>query len=232
MLQSNVITYQTTDSIRLKNLAMTNIIKGMKGLVIKFAKKYSFGSTELFEENIHIGNISLLEALEKYDVSRGTAFSTFAYYYIIKDIDLHCQHLQMIRIPANIRNDILRTKKGKKDLEALQEYENMNNTVSIHYEDSEGNSLELPQTTFKCPHKKITVSITINHLNNILKQIDNVGAGIVVHYVGYGRKILGLEALGRKYNMSPEGIRLKKEKTLIIMKKLCKQQGIDIQDVL
>ena len=68
------------ESVAIKN----QIIRANLRLVVSIAKRY-VGPAEEFFELVSDGNISLMRAAEKFDVSRGNRFSTYASWAIIKN---------------------------------------------------------------------------------------------------------------------------------------------------
>jgi len=68
------------ESVAIKN----QIIRANLRLVVSIAKRY-VGPAEEFFELVSDGNISLIRAAEKFDVSRGNRFSTYASWAIIKN---------------------------------------------------------------------------------------------------------------------------------------------------
>jgi len=68
------------ESVATKNL----IISANLRLVVSIAKRY-VGPAEDFFELVSDGNLSLLRAVEKFDVSRGNRFSTYATWAIVKN---------------------------------------------------------------------------------------------------------------------------------------------------
>lgn len=62
----------------------TQIVRANLRLVVSIAKRY-FGPTQDFYELVSDGNMSLLRAADKFDVSRGNKFSTYATWAITKN---------------------------------------------------------------------------------------------------------------------------------------------------
>ncbi len=87
-LASDTVTDDQLNSVRdlLADVDATKqrIVKANLRLVVSIAKKHVGLSRDLFEI-ISDGNISLMRAVEKFDVSRGNKFSTYASWAIIKN---------------------------------------------------------------------------------------------------------------------------------------------------
>lgn len=61
--------------------AQEDIIRSNLGLVMKVAKRYMSNYQE-FNDLIQEGNLGLLKAIEKFDISKGFAFSTYAIHWV------------------------------------------------------------------------------------------------------------------------------------------------------
>lgn len=77
-------------------------------LVISIAASYASksGNNELLPDLIQQGNIGLLRALEKFDISKGCKFSSYAYDWIKKEIINYFYIDKTIEIPKHIRSKI------------------------------------------------------------------------------------------------------------------------------
>lgn len=62
-----------------------DLVNGNLRFVIYVAKKFSRISKE-FEELVQYGNIGLMKAIEKYDISYNNNFTTYAYYWVMQSI--------------------------------------------------------------------------------------------------------------------------------------------------
>lgn len=80
-----------------KRYARSRIINANQRFVVAIAKK--FGTNDNILDLISEGNIGLMEAIDKFDVSKGVKFATFAVWYIRRAINLY-----------NINNGALVTK--------------------------------------------------------------------------------------------------------------------------
>lgn len=84
--------------------AREQIIKNYLLLVVKIAREYMNMGVPL-GDLISEGNVGLMNALEKFDTSKGAPFSTCARFWIKQSIIRNCMHKKrIVRLPENISN--------------------------------------------------------------------------------------------------------------------------------
>lgn len=71
-----------------KRKATITLVNSNQRLVVSAAKKY--GTKDNILDLINEGNFGLLEAIEKFDLSKNVRFATFAVWYIRRAINLYC----------------------------------------------------------------------------------------------------------------------------------------------
>lgn len=97
------ITYKKTKSILIKN----KLIKANLRWVITVAKQYTYNKIT-FEDIINEGNIGLINAIDKFDPTRGIRFVTFATWYIRKHINMYINQISDVSIPFNIQFGVIK----------------------------------------------------------------------------------------------------------------------------
>lgn len=105
--------YKHTKNQDLKHL----LAECNSALVISIANKYRNNGLE-YLDLIQEGNVGLMEAIEKYDIERGTAFSTYATYlikhYITRALS---DKSRTIRIPAHMSAGLVYISQARRNLE-------------------------------------------------------------------------------------------------------------------
>ena len=96
--------------------AQDGIVGANLRLVVSIAKRF-VGRGSSFEDLIQEGNIGLLKAVNKFDVTRGFKFSTYATWWIRQAITRSiADQARTIRIPVHLLESIQRLMRGQRDL--------------------------------------------------------------------------------------------------------------------
>lgn len=86
-------------------------------LVVHAAKGYTCTNLTL-NDLIQEGNIGLMKAIDRFDISKDTRFSTYALYWIRQSIQRAIENLDgSVRIPVHVQEQVTRLKKAQKQLE-------------------------------------------------------------------------------------------------------------------
>lgn len=100
-------------AIRVGRRAKAKFINCNLRLVVNLARKYTRSCKTLdFMDLIQEGNLGLVRAIEKFDPTRGYAFSTYAYWWIRQSIQRAIQTNDCcIRLPIGIHESLAKIKK-------------------------------------------------------------------------------------------------------------------------
>ncbi len=96
--------------------AKKRLIEANLRLVINIAKQYMNKGLPL-EDLIEEGNIGLMKAVERFKVSKGCKFSTYATYWIRQAMERAiANQSNIVRLPVHVTNDIIRMLKIQREL--------------------------------------------------------------------------------------------------------------------
>lgn len=232
--------------------AKNDLINHNLRLVVHIAKHY-MGRGVSFLDLIQEGNLGLIKAVEKYDVTKGFKFSTYATYWIKQSISCAVMNqARNIRTPVHIIKLINSIKKAKQDfqkrtgkdaddneiakilnidIEKIKEaYSWMNDTISL---DTIINEDDDTSIDFFIEDKSAAISfLSIDEedrtiaINNILETLNDREKKIIIQRFGIGAdRAKTLEEIGKELNLSRERVRQIEE---IALKKLRNPQRVKI----
>jgi RNA polymerase primary sigma factor len=104
-----------------EKFAQDMLVKSNLRFVVNVAKKYQNQGMPL-SDLISEGNIGLMNAIEKYDVTKGYHFISYAVWWIRQAIlKAICEKSRMIRLPLNRANELVQIEKARKSFEGSSE---------------------------------------------------------------------------------------------------------------
>ena len=216
--------------------AKNKIINANLRFVVNVAKKYQNHGLDL-EDLISEGNIGLMTAIEKFDVSKGYHFISYAVWWIRQCIlKAVCEKSRAIRLPLNKANELVRIEHARKVVAGKkteqQEYEEigrMLNMDSAHVRDMINVSQEMisldaelsstedghnqlldyqEDTNYKKPEEQVIENSLSSEINTVLKTLSPKEAKVIkLRYGLNGAKPMSLKEVGDRCNLTKERIR-------------------------
>ncbi|MCQ2586781.1 MAG: RNA polymerase sigma factor RpoD/SigA [Treponema sp.] len=230
---------ETELALKAKNgdkLAKNKIVNSNLRFVVKVAKKYQNHGLELIDL-ISEGNVGLLTAIDKFDVSKGYHFISYAVWWINQSIlKAISEKSRAIRLPLNRANELVRIEHAKKAVSGnkteQQEYEeiasmlhmdisHVREMIDISREmislDAEINNSESDHTQvadfcedkiYARPDEQAINEAMCNDINNVVETLrPNEAKVIRMRYGLNGAKPMSLKEVGDECNLTKERIR-------------------------
>jgi len=223
-------------------MAKQKLVQANLRFVVNVAKKYQNQGLPL-SDLISEGNIGLMNAIERFDVSKGYHFISYAVWWIRQAIlKAICEKSRMIRLPLNRANELVQIEKVRKEIQGRHgeeaEIRKIAQTLNMdpdHVADlinisRELISLETPvyaekdssilgdfveDEGYKSPDSQVVEKALKDDINQILATLTDKESEIVQYRFGLnGRSPLSLKEIGDRYNLTKERIRQIEKKAL------------------
>ncbi|HZK19588.1 MAG TPA: RNA polymerase sigma factor RpoD/SigA [Treponemataceae bacterium] len=223
--------------------AKDKIVSANLRFVVNVAKKYQnngFDLTDLISE----GNIGLLIAIERFDVSRGYHFISYAVWWIRQSIlKAICEKSRPIRLPLNRANELVQIEKARKmvsgnktDEEEIAEVAELLNMTPRHVRemiaisrdmvslDSHIRSSDSESATvadfIEDQNSEDPADVAINvsmkeDINSVLTTLTDKEASVLQYRFGLnGSRSMSLKEVGDVFNLTKERIRQIEKKAI------------------
>lgn len=227
-------------------LAKNKIVNANLRFVVNVAKKYQKKGLEL-EDLISEGNIGLLTAIDKFDVSKGYHFISYAVWWIRQSIlKAICEKSRAIRLPQNRANELVQIEHAMKTIkdkvseeQEFSEIAAMLNMDVSHVRELLEISRDMASLDSDVAGKNDSVTtlgamiedkahaqpedFVINKemqkdINNVLSTLKPAEAEVLKMRYGIGvEKPMSLKEVGDKFNLTKERIRQIEKHALVRM---------------
>jgi RNA polymerase primary sigma factor len=222
--------------------AKNKLIKANLRFVVNVAKKYQNQGLPL-ADLISEGNIGLMNAIERFDVTKGYHFISYAVWWIRQAIlKAICEKSRMIRLPLNRANELVQIEKVRKELagngrgdseiaeiarqldmdqDHVAELLNISrDLVSLDtpiYDEKDSSLLSdvVEDKGYKQPHETAVDQALAEEINQVLSTLSQKEADIIQYRFGLnGRRPMSLKEIGTRYKLTKERIRQIEKKAL------------------
>jgi len=208
-----------------KQSLVDELIRGNLRFVISVAKTYQNQGLDILDL-ISEGNIGLMKAIDRYDITSGFKFISYAVWWIKQQI-LYAlnEYSRTIRVPSNIIQEAQKLKKeefSQEDKYVIEHTEtylhNIPTTVDLFKEINEDGDtlLELiVNPNADSPEKLANSTEDLKHrIKYMLSFLDERESAIIDGYFGLSGVEKNLEDLGEEFGCTKERIRQLKDKAI------------------
>jgi RNA polymerase primary sigma factor len=222
--------------------AKNKLIQANLRFVVNVAKKYQNQGLPL-ADLISEGNIGLMNAIERFDVSKGYHFISYAVWWIRQAIlKAICEKSRMIRLPLNRANELVQIEKMRKELQSgskgdpeiyeiaraldMKE-EHVADLINISrdmvsldtpiYDEKDSSILSdfVEDRGQKAPEETVIDHSLQEDINVVLSTLSGKEADIIQYRFGLnGKRPMSLKEIGNRYKLTKERIRQIEKKAL------------------
>ena len=219
------------------------IVKANQRLVMSQASNYVGYNLE-FADLVQEGNMGLLKAIDKFDVSMGNRFSTYATYWIQQSIELAVYYQNdTVRVPVYYKKLLTKVRKTKSrmtsllgkepsnielanelemELDKLEEclaYTNEVTSLDKNIGDDDSTMLDMVSSKTLTPYERCCEQSKSDTLTDLINGLPEKEQFVIKNRYGVlGGAVLTLEQIGKALNVSHERVRQIERKALAILR--------------
>lgn len=222
--------------------AQDKLIKANLRFVVNVAKKYQNQGLPLMDL-VSEGNIGLMNAVERFDATKGYHFISYAVWWIRQAIlKAVCEKSRMIRLPLNRANELVQIDKARKEVDSskgeeneLREIAGLLNMSQDHvrdilnisrdmvsldvpvFTDRDGNTIGdfLEDSRYEQPEESMIENALRDDIDAVLATLTEKEARILRLRFGLnGNRAMSLKEIGDRFNLTKERIRQIEKKAI------------------
>jgi RNA polymerase primary sigma factor len=222
--------------------ARDRLVRGNLRFVVNVAKKYQNQGLPLMDL-ISEGNIGLMNAVERFDATKGYHFISYAVWWIRQAIlKAICEKSRMIRLPLNRANELVQIEKARKvvvnnhsEEEELTEIAGLLNMTNEHvrdivnisrdmvsldsplFADRDSSSMAdfIEDDQYENPEEHVIDMNLREDIDGILATLTPKEAEVIRHRFGLnGYKAMSLKEIGDLFGLTKERIRQIEKKAI------------------
>ncbi|HQB88897.1 MAG TPA: RNA polymerase sigma factor RpoD/SigA [Treponemataceae bacterium] len=222
--------------------AQDKLIKANLRFVVNVAKKYQNQGLPLMDL-VSEGNIGLMNAVERFDATKGYHFISYAVWWIRQAIlKAVCEKSRMIRLPLNRANELVQIDKARKEVDSskgeeneLREIAGLLNMSQDHvrdiinisrdmvsldvpvFADRDGNTIGdfLEDSRYEQPEESMIENALRDDIDAVLATLTEKEARILRLRFGLnGNRAMSLKEIGDRFNLTKERIRQIEKKAI------------------
>ncbi|HQF73365.1 MAG TPA: RNA polymerase sigma factor RpoD/SigA [Treponemataceae bacterium] len=222
--------------------AQDKLIKANLRFVVNVAKKYQNQGLPLMDL-VSEGNIGLMNAVERFDATKGYHFISYAVWWIRQAIlKAVCEKSRMIRLPLNRANELVQIDKARKEVDSskgeeneLREIAGLLNMSQDHvrdilnisrdmvsldvpvFADRDGNTIGdfLEDSRYEQPEESMIENALRDDIDEVLATLTEKEARILRLRFGLnGNRAMSLKEIGDRFNLTKERIRQIEKKAI------------------
>jgi RNA polymerase primary sigma factor len=196
------------------------ILRSNLRFVVSAAKNYQNSGVSI-NDLINAGNVGLIEALSKFDDTRGVNFLTYAKFYITRELNtLHEQYTNHIKIPVEMKKQIIKSKK-----EVIDEFYTNNNVskpIVVSISECIGNDDFDIESTIENPTDEFNSDFgyKFEMLHKCIDSLNDIEKTIITKSFGINESPLTYKEIGDILGISQAMVRIKREKALYKVSKI------------
>ena len=222
--------------------AQDKLIKANLRFVVNVAKKYQNQGLPLMDL-VSEGNIGLMNAVERFDATKGYHFISYAVWWIRQAIlKAVCEKSRMIRLPLNRANELVQIDEARKEVDSskgeeneLREIAGLLNMSKDHvrdiinisrdmvsldvpvFADRDGNTIGdfLEDSRYEQPEVSMIENALRDDIDAVLSTLTEKEARILRLRFGLnGNRAMSLKEIGDRFNLTKERIRQIEKKAI------------------